>query len=204
MDLTAKEYLLLLSPLVALLICIITTIFNIHDRKKHFIFENNKLMVDLGKTILQGCGFIDDKYKIYRSLMTEISLITTVMQQIYDTVKYHHTEPFKVVSKRVRSKISEKEMGNIIEKILKIARENQTSIPQNIHLRITREYTLELKKRIDACYQILKQTELKDSSEQTELLNIVNEIIGMNDSIKRTLQDDFDTLFQAIKNNLTQ
>ena len=183
MDLTAKDWLVIVSPLVALIIAVITTIFNIIDRRKKYEIEKEKILAELKSVLLNNVDFLQNKYRINNELMAKISKMTALVQIVYDSVLQ---EDWRVLDD-FSSLFQYNECNQTLNELINILRENQIYLTNEIHIWFTREY---------ARKQKVSLVELNNMAEKIDKTNIgqarylLNEIIGNNDRGKTRLRDD--------------
>ncbi len=92
--------------------------------------------------------------------------------------------------------LSNNKVNSILEETFQIIRDNQTVVPNDLHKKVTRIYRDDVVNLLNRCSKIQEiPVDKVDDAEFTELNNIINEVIGENDKVKRLFHEDIDSFF---------
>jgi len=197
MELSNRDLLIIIAPIITLVIAIITTIYNIVERRKYYKIEEKKLVIEMSKKFLNNSSFIDDKYSIYNSLIYEIGKVTSVLIRIKTLLISPNNDNCREILKR---EINAEYIHKILEDTANIIRSKGSLIAYNIHKMITRDYCLFIENKIKTVNNIVESMHLNDNSDL--LLIEINEMLGECEKINEYLRKDMSqTILSFIKSD---
>jgi len=161
--------------------------------------EKKKIKSDNEKFIQDQTNFIGCKYNLYKKIMENISKLTGPIYNLYSRLLKNKLIP----ACEIKSFFDPIALNKILDDIASLVRSDQLVVPRSIHIHVTRNYCIEVRKMIEDLKVKLELLYKQDDvSLVVEIRNITNEIIGHNDTTKSFLYEDMNATMEAIRKKL--
>ncbi len=166
-----KEY----GVIVTLVVAILTTLYNIWDRRQFYRHERNKLNREMTRGVLTSSSLLSDKYETYKAVMISISALTAASMRLLEGDDNISTIKFTLPTLR-----------ELLDGVLNSLRQNPAFLPVEIHKLLSRNIAIKIAEIIIS---------LQEISEPKAARMQLNEIVSLCDKMKSVLEADFSKTF---------
>lgn len=122
-----REIIAIVGPISAVIVALMTTLFNLYDRRRHYRIESEKLVSQQMMTVLESSEFLKDKYIAYKLLLAELAQLKNLLRRL-ELVHIKTPVPSAEETAPFQTELTRHAQG-----ALELLAQNSLVIPEDVH-----------------------------------------------------------------------